>query len=391
MSSLHGKATFGLIGAGNISRNQHIPNLIRARHIDFKTVCDLDANIIKDIQELYPIPHATTDYRQLLEDDEIQAVVIGTKEDIQAQLTIEALKAGKHVYVEKPLANTVEECQAVVEAENETGKWACVGFNRRCAPAYLKAKELLDLDGGPKNMYYRISDEYWRWGSSFTPGTRVIHELCHIFDVLRWLTGMEVQSIYCVQARPNDEAYILKFNGDCVAMIMDSGNVTLDLPKERLEAVSNRGAVTVEEFVELRTFGYKDAQAVYRFAGATHPQSEFTHRYLFEKLGAEAVYALRKMLWEGRNRLEEHPDLESEDSQELKRWVEGGFRTPNYMGNKGWLDAVEHLAVSILEGKTPLLARAEDGMKAAALAHAAIESRSSGQIVNIEDFLPQRA
>src|SRR5512138_3338129 len=109
------QATFGIIGAGGIAQSQHLPNLTRAPHVRLKTVCDLRADVLHSMQAKYRVPHATTSHKELLADPEIQAVVIATREDAHAPLTIEALRAGKHVYVEKPLAETPEACAAVVE------------------------------------------------------------------------------------------------------------------------------------------------------------------------------------------------------------------------------------------------------------------------------------
>jgi len=377
------RAVFGMIGVGGIAQSQHLPNLKRAPHAWLKTVCDLDEAKLRSMQAKYDVPVATGDYHELLADEEVQAVVIATRQDRQARLTIEALKAGKHVYVEKPLAETVEECEAVVEAQREAGKFVAVGFNRRFAPAYRLAREALLADGGPRNIHYRISDEYWNWGRDYPPGVRVIHEICHIFDLIRWLTGVEAESIYCVESRPDDEVIALKMTSGCVASIMDSGYATLDMPKERLEAISERGGVTVEEFAELRTFGYDGYDAVYRFPGHSHPDREYTHKFLLEKLGAEAVYALRRMGWEMRGRLERAAGEQFPEREEMERYVRSGAMNWNYMGDKGWLQAMDHFAECVLSGAEPENAGPADAVAASRLAHAAIRSRREGRVVRL--------
>jgi predicted dehydrogenase len=336
------------------------------------------------MQAKYHVPHATTDHRELLADPEVQAVVVATREDMQARLTIEALRAGKHVYVEKPLAETAEECRAVVDAQKEAGRSVAVGFNRRFAPAYVRAKELAWNDGGPRNIYYRISDTYVRgWGRNYPPGVRVIHEVCHVFDVLRWLTESEVASIYTVASRADDEIFTLKFTSGAVASIMNSGYGTRDLPKERLELISEDGGVTVEEFVELRAFGYPGAEPVERFAGHTHPDYEYTHKHLFEKLGAEALFALRRTAWE----LSQAPQAAAgqppvPDQAERKRFLESG-QMWNYMVDKGWLGAIDHFAECVATGARPRTAGPADALAASLLAHAAIQSRETGQVVQL--------
>lgn len=120
------KAVFGIIGVGGIAQSQHLPNLSRAPHAFLKTACDLREDVLRAMQEKYRIPVAVGDYKELLADPEVQAVVVATREDMQAPLAIECLKAGKHVYVEKPLAETVEACEAVVSAQQASGKFVAV-------------------------------------------------------------------------------------------------------------------------------------------------------------------------------------------------------------------------------------------------------------------------
>lgn len=374
------QAVFGIIGAGGIAQSQHLPNLTRSPRVRLKTICDLREDVLAQMREKYGVPQAVTDFRELLADAEIDAVVVATKEDMQAELAAEVLRAGKHVYVEKPLADTPEKVESVVAAQEESGKYAAVGFNRRMAPAYRKAKEIVDADGGAKNIHYRISDEYWSWGRNLPPGHRVIHEVCHLFDLMRWLTGADPVSIYCADSRPDDEVFVLKFPG-CVASIMDTGYVTMDMPKERLEVVSELGSVIVEEFVELKTYGFKEYDHVYRFPGHSHPDRDSTHKYLLETGGAEVLYAMRRMGWEQRERWKEvEKGGEFLDRAELELFQS---RAPhwNYMVNKGWLSAIDHLAECILTGEQPQLAGAVDGLWSTRITAAAMESRESGEVV----------
>ena len=258
--------------------------MVRAGNIKLKTVCDLQEGILDDVCNKYQIPCSTTDYHQVLADPEIQAVVVSTRTDSHVPLTIEALKAGKHVYVEKPLAETSEECQKLLEVQKAAGKMVAVGFNRRLAPAYVKAKEIIKKHGQARHLHYRISDAYFIWGAGNEPGQRIIHEVCHIFDICRYFAESEVKSVYCVSARGDDETIVLQFESGCVASIMSTGYVNWDMPKEVLEVILDIGAVTVDEFVQLNTFGLDDYEPRYLFPGHIHPDRDVMHRYLFEKL-----------------------------------------------------------------------------------------------------------
>ncbi len=112
------------------------------------------------------------------------------------------------------------------------------------------------------------------------------------------------------------------------------------------------------------------------------------HRYLFEKQGADSMMDLRRVFWEKRSRLEEleqpgkmstEPERQGE-RRELEEYVRHHAPNPSYMVNKGWQDAIEHLADCILDGRPCELASAEDGLKAMALSQAAVQSRRTGQI-----------
>ncbi len=382
------KAVFGMIGAGGIAQSQHLPNCARAPHVRLKTLCDLRDDLLEQMRAKYAVPCATSDYRELLGDGEIDAVIVATREDAQARLTIEALEAGKHVYVEKPLASAAEQCRAVVEAQRAAGRFVAVGFNRRFAPAYRRARQIVADDGGARNIHYRISDDYAHgWGKSYAGGLRVVHEGCHVFDLLRWLAGSDVRSMYCLAGRDDDEVIVLQFASGCVASIMNSGYVKIDMPKERLEVVSDYGAVVVEEFVELRAFGYEGVEPLCRYEGHSHPDRDYSYRQIFGKVGAEALYAARRSALELKTklaRLEEMP--ESAERAELACYQQyHGDRAPliNYMVDKGWVAALDHFAECVLAGRKPENASAEDAWRASVLAHAAIESRQSGRIVSL--------
>jgi predicted dehydrogenase len=379
------QVTFGIIGAGGIARNQHLPNLTRAPHVRLKTVCDLKPELTASAQKDYGVPHATQDHRAVLADPEIRAVVIATREDMHVPLAIEALEAGKHVYVEKPLANTPEACERLLAVQRRTKGRVAVGFNRRMAPAYQLLRRIFAAHGGGRNIHYRIADAYWLWGRGYEPGTRVIHEVCHVFDLLRYLTGSEVASVYCAASRADDETLALRFANGCVASIMNSGYATWDMPKEHLEAVVDIGSVVVTEFTELRTFGLRDFDRVYTFAGHTHPHHDIVHRYLFAKGGAPALLDLRRVYWETRTRLEElqKAGVDSPERRDLEEYVNRHAPHLNYSVDKGWLAAVDHFAESILTGGTCELAGAEDGLRAAQLSEAAIRSRESGEVVRL--------
>ena len=382
------RAVFGCIGAGYFANAQHLPNSVWAPHIELRTVCDIREDAVRAAQKKFNIPKGETDYRKVLADPEIDAVFVITRPEDHSRLTVEALKAGKHVYVEKPLAETLEECEAVIDAQVKAKRHVAVGFNRRFAPAYRKAMELLAKHGGAQNIFYRVTDTYsYTWGKNYPPGRRVFHETCHIFDALRWMTGSEPASVYCVEARADDEAIVVKFASGPVATIMSSGWSSLDWPKESLEVIAGKGGLTVDNFVELRTYGFGDAEDVYRFPGHVHPDHDFTHRFMFEALGSEAMRALYKIrfrFWEEFNPDAAFPADPGEAA--IARDFNRHHSPHGYDADKGWRQAADHFAECILTGEQPENADARDGLIAEHMAVACAKSRETHAPVLMTEY-----
>lgn len=380
------KVVFALIGAGGIAQSQHLPNLSRSDCIELRTLCDLRPEVLGEQQRKYQILQATTQYRAVLSDPAIEAVVIATREEAHASLAIESLRAGKHVYVEKPLAQTPAECEQVVLAQRETGRLLAVGHNRRMAPAYQLAKRLLAQHGGARNIHYRISDTYWIWGKNYPPGMRIVHEVCHVFDILRYLVGSPVVSVYCVASRPDDEAITLTFGNGCVATIMSCGYAHHDMPKESLEIMAELGGLIVTDYAELETFGLKGAQVRYYFAGHTHPDRDEVHQKLLALQGARGLKDLRRAYYLAGERLEElrREQVQTAERREFENYM--GHHAPhiNYMVDKGWRAAIDHFSGCIRGGALTELATANDAWQASRITEAAIRSRESGEVRRLD-------
>ena len=379
------QAVLGLIGAGYLANAQHLPNLMFTPHARLKTVCDLNEEAARKAAGTYDIPVVETDYKKLLADDEIDGVVIVTREDMHAPLAIDALEAGKHVYVEKPLADTRENCEKIVAAEARTGKMVAVGFNRRYAPALRKAKEIAHAHGGPSNIHYRMADSYhYTWGKDYPPGVRLFHETCHIFDLFRWFCKSEPESIYCVDSRADDEIVVVKMKSGCVCSIMSSGYASIDTPKEAMEIIADEGMIVVEHFVEMHTYGWADAEDTYRFKGHAHPDLDTVYRWVFEDLGAEAFRSFHRnwvrMVWQP----ERHPTDDAVDVKLAKHFKDTHGHAIGYHVDKGWVQALDHFAECMLTGEKPDTATAREGLIAERMGEACKKSRDTGLPVKID-------
>lgn len=141
------KLQIGVIGCNGMgwsNTNSHL----KMQDVDLVAICDVDSNVIEkrlaDYAKLRQNkPKVYADYRELLNNKEIDAVIIGTPDHWHCKIMIDAVKAGKHVYVEKPVANTIEECNLMVKAAEKTGKVVQAGQWQRSGPHYKKAIEIV--------------------------------------------------------------------------------------------------------------------------------------------------------------------------------------------------------------------------------------------------------
>ncbi|HRK22089.1 MAG TPA: bi-domain-containing oxidoreductase, partial [Fimbriimonadaceae bacterium] len=180
-------------------------------------------------------------------DSQVDAVVIATRHDSHAHLAVEALRAGKHVFVEKPLALTLSDLDEIEEAQRGSGRILAVGFNRRFASQVVKAKSLLDSMAEPKAIVFTanagmIPKEHWTQDQK-VGGGRIIGEACHFIDLLIHLAGSPVESWSAAAMRskadagiPPDKATItLAFENGSIGTVHYLANGHRSFPKERLE------------------------------------------------------------------------------------------------------------------------------------------------------------
>lgn len=191
----HGAA---IIGCGLISKN-HFKALRNIENAEVLTACDFKQERAEEAQKTYGIPRIETDYRKVLEDPEIDVVHICLPHDLHAEVSIAALRAGKAVLSEKPMAITTADAERIRSAVQETGGIYGVCFQNRYNESSRYMREIVDsgklgkLQGGRgavvwnrKEEYYRNSD--WRGTLSHEGGSALINQAIHTLDLLQWLT-----------------------------------------------------------------------------------------------------------------------------------------------------------------------------------------------------------
>lgn len=261
------KGVVGIIGAGNFTKMVVVPNL-KKMGANLNYIASAGGLTAKSLAKKYGFEFATSDYHQILEDKNVDTVFITTRHNMHGKMVLEALKAGKHVFVEKPIAITEGELESIYQfyLDNNVNKILHVGYNRRFSPHSIKAKKLIgsasDLNIiATMNAGY-IPPEVWVHDMK-TGGGRIIGEACHFIDLMIFLTGSKVESVYMnalgnTPSDNTDNAIItLKFENGAQGVINYFANGSKDYPKERIEIYAQQKTLVIDNFRKLNGYGYK--------------------------------------------------------------------------------------------------------------------------------------
>ena len=193
------KVKFALVGMGALAF-RHLDGVNKNSDVaEYVSICDVDEAALKRRGDEFGVPEDKryTDYDKMLADGGFDAVIIITPDQIHREQAVKALKAGYHVLCEKPLAQSMEDCQAMVDAADASGKLFMTGQVCRKAPGFVKAKEL--VDAGEIGELFYVESEYAH-DYQFIKGAEwrrdpvnlrysVIGGGCHAIDLLRWIAG----------------------------------------------------------------------------------------------------------------------------------------------------------------------------------------------------------
>jgi polar amino acid transport system substrate-binding protein len=255
-----GKIGLGFIGAGSFARSVLLPRFARNAGAELVGIATATGLSAKAAGEKFGFGYCTTESERLLGDEAIQAVVITTRHGSHAHFVSEALRAGKDVFVEKPLALDEEELQAVLEAQRESGRLVTVGFNRRFSPL---AKELQTAFAGTERLaiQYRINagpipSDHWIHDAR-DGGGRIIGEVCHFIDFAQFLTGDEPIEVFAYSLGGSEGdlhdtvSIVLRFRGGSVASINYFATGDKAVPKEQVEVFGSGAVGLLDDFRRL--------------------------------------------------------------------------------------------------------------------------------------------
>lgn len=312
------KVVASVIGAGNFACMTLLPCL---RGKPVKYIASSGGLRAADLAQKHGIPLVVSDYRQILDDDEVNLVIIATRHDQHVPIVIDALQAGKHVFVEKPLAIDAQGIDAVQSAFKEAPAPVSltVGFNRRYAPQISKMCEL--LDGAPMNITItvnagNISENAWVHDGT-RGGGRLVGEACHFIDLVTWLAQSRVKEV-CANAltvrgcmSAENVSVLMRLDNGSAGVVNYFSNGHGGYPKERVEVHSLGRTLVLDNFRKLTGYGFRDFKEQKLEPNKGH-QEQFDR--LFEHISTEkgplmraeeiwnssrATLAARDSLWMG--------------------------------------------------------------------------------------------
>ncbi|AKA02054.1 bi-domain-containing oxidoreductase [Streptomyces noursei] len=249
------------VGAGNYATSMLLPHLAGRDGVELSAVVTTTALSAANAQRTFGFAEATTDLDAVLGDEAIDAVFVVTRHSSHAELTRQALLAGKAVFVEKPLALTEDELAGVLAAVAESGNDRLqVGFNRRFAPLLTEAKRRFGTRTGPASLRYLVNAGRLQHGSWYlqqgTEGSRFEGEGGHFIDTASWLLGADPVSVYAVAPSGNEDLQVvLRYPDGSLATLSYVTTGAPGFPKETLDLVADGKVLRLDDFVRASVHG----------------------------------------------------------------------------------------------------------------------------------------
>ena len=286
----------GFIGAGSYAQSHLLPNIPKSGNISLKGVMTATSTGARSVSERFGFEFCTGDYKDILENKNINTVFIATRHDSHAEYVIKAMESGKHVFVEKPLCLTTQELHKIyatyesnIKSKN-LARILMVGYNRRFSPLALIVKE--QFGDCPMAMIYRINAGYiskdsWIQDSKFGGG-RIIGEVCHFIDFLTYINGSIPTSVYATKmlepSNLNDILSIsISYENGSIGTICYFSNGDKNLSKERIEIFCNGCTAIIDDFRNLSIFQKgirKNKKLIRQDKGQKYEVKEFIEKIL---------------------------------------------------------------------------------------------------------------
>lgn len=271
-SASTGRVRLGMIGAGNFAKSVLLPRLKARRDCELSAVATATGRNATSTGSRFGFASATTDYHQVLNDPEIDAVIIATRHQSHSQIASEAIRAGKAVLVEKPLAIDLAGLEELQRAVEKADGRILVGYNRRYASLVIEMKKFLtDIGPAPLALNYRVNagkipPASWIQGDE--GGGRIIGECGHFIDLMQSLTGADPVEVHAIHHPEGPDTFTcsISFSDGSIGSLSYFANGDRGLAKERLEVFSGARTAILDDFQSLELWRDGRRRRVRRFA-----------------------------------------------------------------------------------------------------------------------------
>ena len=258
----------GIVGSGNFVTGMHLPNMKKlSNKYALKAVMNRTGFSADAVAKQFGADYSTTDFEEIINDEAIDLVMITSRHDSHADYVLRSLKAGKHTFVEKPLAINQEELDKIKDFYNSdvaNKPVLMTGFNRRFSPVANEIRKHTDKRINPLFVHYRMN-------AGFIPldtwvhdhGGRIIGEGCHLIDLMSSLTGSRIRTISYEKLSPNNDkflqqdnvAMILKYEDGSVCTIHYFASGSKEISKEYMEVHYDEKTIIMDDYKTLKGFG----------------------------------------------------------------------------------------------------------------------------------------
>ncbi len=261
--------SLGVIGTGSFAKGMHLPNIERMPELfRLRGVMSRTGHNAKAVADQFKAEYSTTAVAEILADKDTDAVLITTRHNQHGLQVLQALQAGKHVFVEKPLTLTADDLNAIKAFYDETpeGPILQTGFNRRFSPHVVRLREIVKNRTNPLIINYRMNAGYvsldnWVHGSE--GGGRNLGEGCHIYDLFTFLTDSKATKINAQAISPSTDYYGVNDNFVATISFEDGSVATLtytalgakSAPKERMDVYVDGKVIYLEDYKSLEIIG----------------------------------------------------------------------------------------------------------------------------------------
>ena len=373
------KLRAAIIGCGNFARGQNIPNALRSERIELAWLCDPSPEALEKAAPMVPPNVRRTRFSaEALDDDAVDLAICAVPHSEHEPLVVAAAEAGKHIFTEKPLALSMEECYNIRRAIKRAGVKLCVDYNRAFAPAMIDFKaayvahradpqtapgsmdvlphepHLFEADG--TTLVIRVQDEMSSYGPIHldwhTGRGEILGETCHWMELACWLFDETPRQVYATGTTRTSHLIVLDFPSGRQALIIFAATGTFRFPKELYEIADHAAFLRNLNFVENQYFGIAGAEQKVLYPFEADPKLEFE-----PKVGHDGMVAAI--------------NARADHNAATGEWLGVGF-------DKGHFNLLEAFAQAIMED-TPAPVDDRAGARATYLSLRAIDSLRAGQ------------